>query len=101
MQKTQEMCSIPGIQGLRRAPGEGNGNPLQYSYLENSMDRGAWWAIVHGVTKSRTKLSMHTYIYKYIHTYIHTYIYVFVYGSIILYLDFKAILCSSLNSLSL
>ena len=36
---------------LRRSPGEGNGNPLQYSCLENSMDRGAWWATVHGVTK--------------------------------------------------
>ena len=40
----------PGsIPGLGRYPGEGNGNPLQYSCLENSMDRGAWWAIVHGV----------------------------------------------------
>ena len=38
------------IPGLERSPGEGNGNPLQYSYLENSMDRGAWWATVHGVT---------------------------------------------------
>ena len=38
-------------------PGEGNGNPLQYSCLENSMDRGAWWATVHGVAKSRTRLS--------------------------------------------
>ena len=37
-----------------RSPGEGNGNPLQYSCLENSMDGGAWWAIVHGVTKSQT-----------------------------------------------
>ena len=37
--------------------GEGNGNPLQYSCLENSMDGGAWWATVHGVTKSRTRLS--------------------------------------------
>ena len=36
---------------------EGNGNPLQYSCLENFVDRGAWWAIAHGVTKSRTKLS--------------------------------------------
>ena len=34
-----------------RSPGEGNGNPLQYSCLENSMDRGAWWATVHGVAK--------------------------------------------------
>ena len=40
--------------GLGRFPGEGNGNPLQYSCLENSMDGGAWWATVHGVTKSRT-----------------------------------------------
>ena len=39
------------IPGLGRFPGEGNGNPLQYSCLENSMDRGAWWAIVHGIAK--------------------------------------------------
>ena len=39
------------IPGLGRLPGEGNGKPLQYSCLENPMDRGAWWAIVHGVTK--------------------------------------------------
>ena len=38
-------------------PGEGNGNPLQYSCLENSMDGGAWWATVHGVAKSQTRLS--------------------------------------------
>ena len=37
--------------------GEGNGKPLQYSCLDNSMDRGAWQAIVHGITKSRTQLS--------------------------------------------
>ena len=37
--------------------GEGNGNPLQYSCLENPLDRGAWWAAVHGVSKSRTQLS--------------------------------------------
>ena len=40
-----------------RSPGEGNGNPLQYSYLENSMDREAWWAIVLVVTKSQTQLN--------------------------------------------
>ena len=40
-----------------RSPGEGNGNPLQYSCLENPMDRGAWEAAVHEVTKSRTQLS--------------------------------------------
>ena len=45
----------PGsIPRLRRSPGQGNGNPLQYSCLENPMDREAWWATVHGVTKSRT-----------------------------------------------
>ena len=42
------------IPGSGRSPGEVNGNPLQYSCLENSMDRGAGWAIVHGVAKSRT-----------------------------------------------
>ena len=40
-----------------RSPREGNGNPLQYSCLENPMDRGAWQAIVHGVTKNRPRLS--------------------------------------------
>ena len=40
--------------GLGRSPEEGNGNPLQYSCLENSMDRGAWWATVHEVAKSWT-----------------------------------------------
>ena len=45
----------PGsIPGLGRSPGEGNGNPLQYSCLENPMDRGAWGATVHGVAKSWT-----------------------------------------------
>ena len=44
------------IPGLGRSPEEGNGNPLQYSCLENPMDRGAWLAIVHRVTKSRTQL---------------------------------------------
>ena len=39
------------IPGLKRSSGEGNGNPLQYSCQKNPMDRGAWWAIVHGVTK--------------------------------------------------
>ena len=48
----------PGsIPGSGRSPGEGNGNPLQYSCLENPTDGGAWWATVHGVAKSRTWLS--------------------------------------------
>ena len=45
------------IPGLGRSPGERNGNPLQYSCLENSIDRGPWQAIVHGVTKSQIQLS--------------------------------------------
>ena len=51
---TRDMGLIPGS---GRSPGEGNSNPLQYSYPGNPMDRGAWQAIVHGITKSRTKLS--------------------------------------------
>ena len=50
--------------GWADSPGEGNGNPLQYSCLENSMDRGAWWAIVHRVAKSQTqwrRLSTHAH----------------------------------------
>ena len=43
---------LGSIPGSGRYPGEGNGNPLQYSYLENPMDGGTWWAIVHGVPKS-------------------------------------------------
>ena len=51
----------PGsIPGSGRSPGEGNGNPLQYPCLENPMDRVAWWATVHGVTKNRTQLSNFT-----------------------------------------
>ena len=49
-----DLGSIPGS---GKSPGEGNGNPLQYSCLENPMDRGAWWATVHEVAKSRTGLS--------------------------------------------
>ena len=51
MQETQ-------VQSLGRSPGEGNGNPLQYSCLENPMVRGAWWAAVRGVAKSRTRLRL-------------------------------------------
>ena len=49
-----DLGSIPGS---GRFPGGGDDYPFQYSYLENSMDRGAWWATIHGVTKSRTQLS--------------------------------------------
>ena len=53
-----DLGSIPGS---GRSPGEGNGNPLQYSCLENPMDGGAWWATAHGVAKSRTRLSDFTH----------------------------------------
>ena len=54
---------LGSIPGLGRSPGGGDGNPLQYSCLENPTDRGAWWATVHGVTKSWAqlkRLSTHT-----------------------------------------
>ena len=56
----ESTCSTgdPGsIPGLGKSPGEWNGNPLQYSCLENSMDKGAWRATVHGVAKSQTRQS--------------------------------------------
>ena len=49
--------NLGSIPGSGRSPGEGNGHPLQYSCLENPMDRGAWWAAVHGVAKSQTQLN--------------------------------------------
>ena len=64
----------PGsIPGWGRSPGEGNGNPLQYSCLENSMDGGAWWATVHGVAKSQTQLNDFTFTFIYIYIYAHLY----------------------------
>ena len=52
------------IPGLGRSPGEGNGNPLQYSCLENPMNREAWWATVHRVAKSQTGLSDFTFTFS-------------------------------------
>ena len=49
-----DIRDIGFIPGSGRSPGGGPGNPLQYSCLDNSMDRGAWWAMVHGVTNSQT-----------------------------------------------
>ena len=49
-----DLGSVPG---LKRSPEDGNGYPLQYSCLENPMDRGAWWVTVHRVAKSRTRLN--------------------------------------------
>ena len=64
----QRLKRLPAMQetrvrslGWEDSLGEGNGNPLQYSCLENPMDRGAWWATVHGVAKSRTRLSDFTF----------------------------------------
>ena len=57
-----DLGSIPGS---GRSPGEGNGNPLQYSCLENPMDGGAWWATVHGVAKSQTRLSDFTFTFTF------------------------------------
>ena len=51
---------VPSL-GPERSPGGGNDNPLQYLCLEDPMDRGAWWAAVHGVAKSRTRLSDFTF----------------------------------------
>ena len=70
------------IPGWERSPGEGHGNPLQYSYLENSMDRGAWQAAIHVVTKewdvteatlrAHEHMRVHTHTYMYIYTHMHT-----------------------------
>ena len=59
------------IPGSGRCPGQGNGNPFQYSCLENPTDRGAWWASVQGITKNQTRMSVHTHT----HTYTHTWLY--------------------------
>ena len=59
----ESTCNVgdPGsIPGLGRSPGEGNGNSLRSSCLENSMARGAWWNTVHGFAKSQTRLSTNT-----------------------------------------
>ena len=50
----EDMRDMVSISGAGRSPGIGNGNPLQYSGLQNSMDRVAWWATVHGAAESRT-----------------------------------------------
>ena len=53
---TRDSGSIPG---LGKSPGGEHGNPLQYSCLKNPMDRGAWWATVHRIAKSQTRLRVH------------------------------------------
>ena len=66
--KAGDMSSVPG---LGRFPEGGNSNPLQDSCLGNLLDRGAWWATVHGVSKNLIRLSMHAHTHT--HTHIHTY----------------------------
>ena len=61
--KVGDLGSIPGS---GRSSGEGNDNPLQYTCLKSPMDRGAWWATVPGVAKSRTRLSDFTFTFTYL-----------------------------------
>ena len=60
-----DIRDVGSIPGSERFPGGGHGNPFQYSCLENAMDRGAWRAMVHRVTKSRTRLSAFTFIFHF------------------------------------
>ena len=60
-------CSAGSIPGLRRSPAERNGNPLQYSCLENSKERGAWWVIVHEVTNESDMIERLTHTVGYTH----------------------------------
>ena len=65
-----------------RAPGEGNGNPLQYSFLENPMDRGAWWSTVHGVAKesdTTEQLNSNSGASGHVDTCIYIYVYICMY----------------------
>ena len=75
------------ILGSGKSPGEGNGNPVQYSCLENPMDRGAWWPTVHGVTKesNTTKLQQHINICILTCAFIdliYIYIYIYIYSNL-------------------
>ena len=66
----EDLRDLGSIPGLKRSPGGGHGNPLQYSCLENPIDRGAWWATAHGVAQSWTWLkwlSMHARSYSVVH----------------------------------
>jgi len=63
--KDSQWCEDKNWNLLTLVLGEGNGNPLQYSCLENPMDGGAWWVAVHGVTRSRTRLSDFTFTFHF------------------------------------
>ena len=79
---TKDMGSIPRS---GRSPGVGNGNLLQYSYLDSSMVRGAWRAVFHGATESNTTEQLSS-IYTYIYTYAHIYTYIYIYAYICIYI---------------
>ena len=55
------------IPGSGRSPGGGHGNPVEYSCLENPIDKGVWWATVHGTTESWARLSVHTHTHTHTH----------------------------------
>ena len=63
---TSDVGDLDMIPGLGRSPGKGNGNLLQYSCLENPMDGGIWWATIHRVAKSQTRLSDFTFTFTFI-----------------------------------
>ena len=67
---TANVGGTDSIPGLGRSPGEGNGNPLQFSCLENPMDGEAWWATVCRVAKSRTRLSDFTFTFTFTFTFL-------------------------------
>ena len=85
---------------LGRSPGEGNGYLLQYSCLDNSIDRRVWRATVHGVTKSQTQLSnSQTQTHIYIHTYTHTYEYItYIYIHIYIYTNISIHIPTYINT---
>ena len=60
-----DIRDVGSVFGILQSPGEGNGNPLQCSCLENPMNRGAWWAAVHGVARSWTRLSDFTFTFHF------------------------------------
>ena len=79
---TGDVRDMSLIHGSGSSPGGEHGNPLQYSHLENPMNREAWRAIIHKVTNSQTRLkqlSMHTCVCVYIYIYTHIYIYIYIY----------------------
>ena len=84
MQEIQETC-VQSL-GQEDSPEGGNGNSLQYSCLENFMDRGAWWTTVHGVAKSRKSLSTHATADVYseeLKTYLHKMFYISVHSDVV------------------